>query len=431
MSDVAEKAVIGSLLIDISCIQKIYNDLKADMFNDPLLKEAYRELVKGYDIGDVPNIVTLSQKLENDMFVSEFIASSLLSCVNSIVTSVEVKKYSDVVIRDYKARTFNQMLSRMKTTPANIDKQIGEFINELEALKGQERTVAKKLSQIVSENRVKRFVEKTEIPIYTGLPKLDDCLGGLEGGDVIVIGARPAVGKSALVTQITLSVARDNKRVCFYNLEMEDSQVYDRYISHESKIQLTRVRRAEAFLGDEEKKFNAANDSLSELDVFISSGSKSISEIRNEVRHLEPDLLIIDYLQLVKSDFRRQNRIAEVGDISKAIKALAMELHVPILLLSQLNRMSTQTMTKEPSMSELRESGDIEQDASIIILMWEPDASNSAKKALKVEKNRQGTTMRESLEFNGGLMEFVESDEPIKPKRDGFRSAVDEDIPFN
>ena len=131
-----------------------------------------------------------------------------------------------------------------------------------------------------------------------------------------------------------------------------------------SEIGLTRVRRAKAFLGGEKEAFDKANETLSGYSITISTGAKSVSEIRAECRHQRYDVIVIDYLQLIKADRRFGNRASEVGDISKAIKALAMELHVPIIVLSQLNRISEMRETKEPTMAELRESGDVEQDAS-------------------------------------------------------------------
>ena len=248
--------------------------------------------------------------------------------------------------------------------------------------------------------------------MYIGFPKLDDLLGGLEGGDMIVIGARPGVGKSAFVTQITTALARSGKRVGFYNLEMQEKQVYERFVVAESGIGLTRLRRAVRFLGDEEERFRRANEVLEKEDrIIITTGSKAMSEIRNESRHMGYDVIIIDYLQLLRADKTyRGNRYAEVGAISRAIKALAMELNIPIIALSQLNRVSENREGKEPTMAELREAGDIEQDASVILLMWNM-SKDSSRKGIKIEKQRQGRTGKIVLRFNGDLMRFEETDE--------------------
>ncbi len=180
---------------------------------------------------------------------------------------------------------------------------------------------------------------------------------------------------------------------------------------------MTRIRRAVKFLGDEEKRFKKANDALAgRSNIVISTGAKTVSEIRAESRHMGFDVIVIDYLQLIRSDtFYRGNRVAEVGAISKAIKALAMELQIPIILLSQLNRASEGRETREPSMSELRESGDIEQDASVIILLWNMSEDDRSKKGCKIEKNRQGETGKMELRFDGDQMRFRDAGEWQEP----------------
>ena len=147
---------------------------------------------------------------------------------------------------------------------------------------------------------------------------------------------------------------------------------------------------------------------MGSLDIWISSGRKRVSAIRNECRHLDADLIIVDYLQLIDPDRKYGNRASEVGEISKSLKGLAMELGVPIVVLSQLNRLSEARETKEPSMAELRESGDIEQDASVVLLLWNLSEDERNRKGLKIEKSRQGKTGKFELSFDGDAMIFRE-----------------------
>ena len=269
------------------------------------------------------------------------------------------------------------------------------------------------MAVIAAEQKDNYFRDNDENRIFVGFQRIDDLLGGLEGGDMIVIGARPGVGKSALVTQMTWAMAQAGKKVGFYNLEMQEKQVYERFVVSQSGIGLTRLRRAKHFLGDEKERFEKANAILEKQEkVVITTGSKAVSEIRAESRHMGYDVIIIDYLQLLKADKTyKGNRYAEVGAVSRAIKALAMELNIPVIALSQLNRASEHYETKEPSMSDLREAGDIEQDASVIMLMWNCDENDRSKKGFKVEKQRQGQTGKEVLYFDGNLMRFEESGE--------------------
>ena len=404
----AEVGVIGCVLIDNDSLYKVYNKLKPQMFASEFCQEAYAEMLAMYDRGENINAISLSQALENHKWSPEVIADELKKCTLSAPSSVVIRSYANTVILDYKARTLKALFQKVSLKACDVENTISEVLVRCEELQAGNDIQSKSLKQIVKENRDNYFNEHVgENGVKTGFYKLDDCLGNLEGGDVTVVGARPGVGKSAFVTQMIGQMAKKNYRVGYFNLEMNESQVYERFVARLAELSLTRVRRAKTFLGEEQEKFNKANDEMSGYDVIISTGSKAVSEIRTESRHQRFDVIIIDYLQLIKADRRYSNRASEVGDISKAINELSMALHVPIILLSQLNRTSEIRDTKEPTMSELRESGDIEQDASNIILLW--NVSEDKKyKGLKVEKQRQGENMKEGLKFDGDHMRFEE-----------------------
>lgn len=433
----AEVGVIGCVLINNDSMFKVYNKLKPEMFSTEFCQDAYAEMLAMYDRGENINVVSLSQALENHKWEPEMIAGELKECISATPVSTAMKSYADAVIKDWRARETKNLFQRVSLRPCDIDGSIAEVLARLEEIQGNKLVQSKTMKQIVTENQGNYFNEHVgEGLIKTGFYELDDCLGGLEGGDITVIGARPGVGKSAIVTQMIGQMAKKGYNIGYYNMEMNESQVYERFVSRLSKIGLTRVRRAKAFLNGEKEQFEAANNELAGYNITISTGAKSISEIRAECRHQRYDVIVIDYLQLIKADRRFSNRASEVGDISKAIKALAMELHVPIILLSQLNRLSEQKETREPTMSELRESGDIEQDASNIILLWNLDEERKYK-GLKVEKQRQGTSIREVLKFDGDYMEFTERKETIEQiqarirqnKKEGFVNA--DDCPFD
>lgn len=409
MNLLAEQNVIGSLLLDPESIGKIQG-LEPDMFASELYGRMYLEFLRGYENGYQVNAVVLSAKITD--FPADMVQKEIRTCLEKTLTSVEVGSYADIVIREYRAAQLDRILQSVKPDPENVDEQTGELINDLEALLDNRESQAKTLAEITRENKDRYFKDNAAQRLYIGFPKLDDLLGGLEGGDMIVIGARPGVGKSAFVTQVTTALARSGKRVGFYNLEMQEKQVYERFVVAESGIGLTRLRRAVRFLGDEEERFRRANEVLEKEDrIIITTGSKAMSEIRNESRHMGYDVIIIDYLQLLRADKTyRGNRYAEVGAISRAIKALAMELNIPIIALSQLNRVSENREGKEPTMAELREAGDIEQDASVILLMWNM-SKDSSRKGIKIEKQRQGRTGKIVLRFNGDLMRFEETEE--------------------
>lgn len=414
MSYLAEKSVIGSLLIDKDCISTVYNILEPQMFTNELLGKIYHEYQRAFDRGYELTLPAIEQNLRSDAYPSEVIMTVLRECLAETFTSSEVRQNALVVQNDYKAQKFNLILNSIKVSPNNLKSQIGALQKELEALLDSREVSSKSLSQITLENKDKYFKEREVKPLHIGFDKLDELLGGLEGGDMIVIGARPAVGKSALVTQITSNLAKQGKRIGFYNLEMQNKQVYERFVVSESGIGLTRLRRAIRFLGDEEQRFNDANKTLEKAEniVITSAGSRTVGEIKAESKHMDYDIIIIDYLQLLKADTTyRGNRAAEVGEISRAIKSLAMELNIPIIALSQLNRASEGRETKEPTMAELREAGNIEQDASVIMLMWNLDENDRTKKGLKIDKNRQGECGKIVMKFNGDTMRFEETNE--------------------
>lgn len=425
----AEIGVIGCVLIDNDSMYKVYNKLKPEMFSTEFCQDAFAEMLAMYDRGESINIISLSQALENHKWDPEMIAADLKECVTIAPVSIVITSYAEAVIKDWRARETNKLFQEVSLRPCDIDNSIAEVLTKLEEIQGSKTVHSKTMKQIVEENKGNYFNEHVgEGLVKTGFYHTDDCLGGLEGGDITAIGARPGVGKSAIVTQMIGQMAEKDYNIGYYNLEMNESQVYERFVSRISEIGLTRVRRAKTFLGGEQEAFEKANDKLSGYNITISTGAKSVSEIRAECRHQRYDVIVIDYLQLIKSDRRFSNRASEVGDISKAIKALAMELHVPIILLSQLNRVSESRDTKEPTMAELRESGDIEQDASNIILLWNLD-EDGLYKGWKVEKQRQGTHLKEVLKFDGDHMNFTERTETIEQiqarlrQKDGFREA--------
>ncbi len=431
MSLFAEQNVIGALITDPECLSQVYDRLQPEMFTDGIMGLAYVEFLRGYDNEYTVNLVVLGERLMGSGYPRDIVMRELKECVAAMSVSAQIGSYADMMIAEYRSRELGRILQSVRPDAAAVNQQIGQLMQQLEALQEGGKASSKPLSDIARENECLYFCERAQGKLNLGFPKLDDLLGGLEGGDVIVIGARPAVGKSAFVTQIASSLSKQGKRIGFYNLEMQEKQVYERFLVAQSGISLTRLRRAVRFLGDEKERFLQANEALKKQDnIVISTGSKTVSEIRHESRHMGYDVIIIDYLQLLRSDVTyRGNRYAEVGAISKAVKALAMELNVPIIALSQLNRLSEVRENKEPTMAELREAGDIEQDASVIMLLWNLSQENRSRKGCKIEKQRQGGTGKVVLEFNGDLMRFEESEQSVKEAQK-WADQEDDDCPF-
>lgn len=408
----AERGVIGSIIMDNSLIKEICEIVAPEMFRAEGCRKAYEMILAMYDSGRKIDEITLSKELARSYSEGDKYLELLKQCVMDTPLSEYVKQYAQTVARDYRVFRVKEVIKNTDFSINRIDDAIGEVITKLEEIEDNKPHTAKSLSELVEENAGNYFRQKDPAleGIKLGFPKLDECLGGLQKGDITVIGARPSVGKSAFASQIIISAAAAGKKVGYFNLEMSDGQVYERMISRQAGLNLSRVRRANAFLGREQELYDSGNKRLSELNIVISTGSKTDVDIRNECRHQNFDLVVVDYLQLVRTTRRFESRRVEVGEVSRSMKAMAMELKVPVVLLSQLNRGLEYTAEKEPTMADLRETGDIEQDASVIIMLWRLSTKPelSSYKGLKVEKNRQGELMEEPLRFIGEYMSFAE-----------------------
>ena len=432
----AEKGIIGCVLLDKDCLTEIYKDLPIEAFTNEFNRDCYETMLAMFDNGQHIDLISLAGRLENEHLDKPTILQNLAECAQTTTSSVAVGSYAKELIAEHKARKLKRLIEGVSLIPNEIDFTIGQLLTDIEAMVENRDTSTKHIRDIVNEHKDNYFREVDKKLIKTGFYKLDDTLGGLEGGDITIIGARPSVGKSALVTQIIANVASKNARVGYFNLEMNESQVYERFVSRMAKLSLTRVRRAKTFLGGEEEAFAKANEQLANYDVVISTGSKSVRDIKTASRHMKFDLIVIDYLQLIKADKSFANRASEVGEVSKAIKGLAMELNVPIILLSQLSRGVESRDVKEPQLSDLRESGDIEQDASNVIFIWNLSDDKRCK-GMSVAKNRQGELTKIGLEFDGEHMEFRERQEEFyqwqKTVKNGekMREQMAENNPFD
>ena len=264
-----------------------------------------------------------------------------------------------------------------------------------------------------------------------GFEKLDRAIGGFDGGDTTIIAARPGVGKSAFTLQVIRNFGRSGIRTGYFNLEMSTKQVYERAIASASGIDLSRIRLGINFLNNERELFSKGNEQLEkETNVYIISGMQTIHSIRQLQKKHGFQVIVVDYLQLIKTESKRNgNRATEVGEISRGLKAIATDFDIPVIALSQLNRVSEMNKDKEPTMSELRESGDLEQDASTIIMMWNPNRDDSHEKMIKVEKSRNGTDDRVRLYFDGKHMTFSVND--YQSDRNDSEDSVLDEIPFD
>lgn len=393
MSKKAEMGVIGALAVYPERIREA-ELLTSEMFTDKVLGA----LFKAYDGKE--KAFTEAMRIVAADFGEELVTQTIERCMRLPELGLFFRDNVNVVYQDYRTRKLKQILTNV-TIGADVDAAVNEILSQLADMRPAE-TCGKTLAQVTSENEDLYFKPTNTPDLELGIWTLDEAMGGVSKGDVLLIAARPGVGKSAFAQQIIRQLARIGKRVAYFNLEMHERQVYERFLVAESGLRMNRVRLGTSFLHDEESRFRSANDALKGLDnIVIFTGSKRIADIHPLAKGF--DVVVVDYLQLVKSDGSRGgNRYAEVGDISRGIKSIATDYNIPVIALSQLNRAA---VGKEPGLADLRESGDLEQDASYVLIMWDEDDV----KKIKIEKARQGSHAVVDMRFDGEHMTFTEA----------------------
>lgn len=454
MADLIETQmnVIGALFIDIDySMKKVYGILQPEHFTHTKLKKVYTSILELYTLGKLVDVQSVANHARTkDMTDLEF-GELLRRCVLTTSTSTGIEYHARELVDNFKSRQLRNIAqSAFIADERNVNEVIGETINKLSELAAERKSGSKTLREAYQENRHKYFNEDYN-PEYLnlGFTEIDNMISGIEDTDLVCIAARPSIGKSAFVTQVALNQSKQGKKVIFYNLEMKDKQVIDRMIASEAGIPFDRVRHAKNFIGDEELRFRDAEERVFNCDNLIinDSGSHTVSQIRNECKFIDClGLIIIDYLQLLKPDGNRNgNKVQEIGDISRGLKALAMELKVPVIALSQMSRNIEGRPDKEPVLADLRESGDIEQDCNVVMFLYElKEEGQTSKevKGVKVAKSRQGRTGLARLVFKGEYMTFYSSSEAdtkprqtkdmkLKQDKNGFMAvAGDEELPF-
>jgi len=401
----AEKQVIGSLLLNADCIDSISDTLSPDMFYNSILGATYEICLQSRDDGLKYDLPSLCMDVGNKFADSKESVNELLCEVaRSALTSVAVEKHADTIKRCYANRLIyvatesggDDLIDSLR----DINDRISMFMNTSKD--------CKEVSQIVEENVDKYFCDKEVSLIKTGIDCIDEPLVAFEPGDTIIIGARPAVGKSAFAMQLVKFMSEAGWKVGYFNLEMTEKQVFERLIASESGIGLTRIRKALRFMNDEEERYKKAAEHLkANRNMHIITGSTTVERIRTITAREKFDIVVVDYLQLIRPSNRyRGSRNYEVGEISHGLKAIGVDFQIPIITLAQLSREIEKRMDKKPTMADLRDSGEIEQDASVIGFLWNTDESDPTKRGFTIQKNRNGVLQDFDLTFDGDRMKF-------------------------
>ena len=423
----AEEAVLGSFLIDPDAIYEVASFLKPDAFYRAQNRWIYESILALNERRVPLDVVTLIEELRHREVLDEIGGEpTVINLLNAVPTSINAEAYGRMV----EAASTRRKLILAAGSIAKLAYNEAEDINvvldrsELALFSISEQRTNRDLKpvrEIAGDylERIELLRERGDefIGIPTGFNDLDRMLSGLNKSDLIIVAARPGMGKTALQNAVALNAARRyNKRVAMFNLEMSGEQLVQRMIAAETRIDSQRLRRGD--LADHEWAiFLEALDRLSETKIFIDdTPSITPMQLRTKCRRLYAehglDLIMIDYLQLMSAEHPTSNRVQEVSEISRELKGLARELDVPVVAAAQLSRAVEQRQNKRPVLSDLRDSGSIEQDADVVMFIYRDDYYNPETSErpniaeVNVAKHRNGPTGSIDLFWHGKLATF-------------------------
>ena len=426
----SEMCVIGSILIDEKALVNVVDTLKPEHFCFDELKDSYKAILELSSEGKSIDFISVLKKLIAQKNYDESQTKKLLlNCAELVPSISQIKNYAQTVIDSSKARKLQRIGTRLafdSIYAENANEVADEAMGEIyELLLERHRRQLQSIDNIGYQvlESYKSTDKDLENRSHTGFPKLDEILKGMSAGNLIILAARPKVGKTAFALTIATNVAMAGKTVAFYSMEMENPEIYERLLSKTAQIPMNTLidrrfqdkKRPQSIRNEELSKIEKVTTNLKTLPLKINDKPNiSVNEIRAQCRMIKNlGLIVIDYLQLMKSTKKHDNRNQEVGAISRELKILSAELSVPILCLSQLNRSNDEE--KRPSPCDLRDSGEIEQNCSKLILMWcveknfnELGQVESKTIGVDVALNRRGTTGVTLFNFNGNYMNFIE-----------------------
>ncbi len=427
----AEEAVLGALLIDPEAIIRLTTILRPDDFYREKHGWIYDAILALHERREPIDFLTVCDELENQVRLDEVGGPAFItSLINAVPTSIHAEHYARIVERTAIRRRLLDAAGQIAALAYQEADDVEEVVDRSEQILFgvSERRITRELmpiKQIISDyyDRIEYLTRHRGemIGIPTGFANIDALLTGLQRSDLVILAARPSVGKTALALSIAHHAARRWKqRVAFFSLEMSSEQVVQRLLASETGINSQRLRKGE-IADDEWSRFMKVSSDLAETLFFVDdTPSISALELRTKARRLHAefgvDLIVVDYLQLMRGDFRSENRVQEIASISRALKALARELNVPVLALSQLSRGVESRTDKIPRLSDLRESGALEQDADVVMFIYRkdmhgitaPEQANLAQ--IIIAKHRNGPVGTVELFFQKELAKFHDAE---------------------
>ena len=445
----AEQSVIGSILLSNEIFDEISMIISNKNFYDPMHQKIFRAIEKLIYSGMLANPITLKNHFENEkdeINVPEYLVKITKFSTSSRQAIEYSKLIYDLFVKRELIKISENMIDAAKLNDLDNDGQkiiesFEKYLFDL-AEKGSLSSYLVKFDEAMRQTIAMASIayknDEGIVGVPTGLTALDDRLGGLHKSDLVIIAGRPSMGKTALATNIAFNAAKkmqdEGKKssIAFFSLEMSSEQLSTRILAEQSRIKSNDIRRGR--ISEEQfDKFIETSKNVSELPLYIDeTPAISIAALSNRARRIKRlyglDMVVVDYIQLMRASNFRDGRVQEISEITQGLKALAKELSVPVLALSQLSRAVEQRDDKKPQLSDLRESGSIEQDADVVIFVFRQSYYLKAKEPrpatvehaewqakmnevshlaeLLISKQRHGPTGNITLEFEEMFTKF-------------------------
>lgn len=399
----AEKQTLGGMMLDKSNIPKVYDILSCEDFSEGH-RALYDTIVGVYAQNGKFDAALISPERRTPEF-----DKLMIDCVNSVISvsstpdeAKKIKQYSSAakaidIMSDYSTRTIDA---------GNVDDIIREAVDKLSELSSTQRqTKLRHVREgILNFYQDLKNENSSDERVTSGYKGFDRITGGMWNSDMVVIAARPGVGKSAFAINLILNFLKSYKKVALFSFEMSEKQVIQRFMAMTGSVPLGNILNR-AVESNQYTSLARAASMLSESGLYISDQASTISQIKVECRIRGVDVLVVDYLSLTPTENRHTNTYERVSELARGYKYLAQELNIPVIVLAQLNRQTEGRSSNRPTFADLRDSGEIEQAANQIIFLYE----HGNLLAVDTAKNRQGETGTVLMEFYKPIMRIVET----------------------
>ncbi len=420
-ADDAERSILGAILIDKNAIVDISVVLKPEMFYNDNNGKIYESMVSLYENRDPIDVLTVSNWLKKEKLLDRVGGKSYLAELsNEVPVASHVQKYASIVRETYIKRQLISAGAEMGEMGFDEGKPLVEILDKAEQkIYALSQTHIKKTFVAIKDALAESFDRLDNLHnspdglrgVPTGFGDLDNMLAGMQDSNLIILAARPGIGKTTFATNIAQFVAVEKKLpVGYFALEMSNLEMVDRMLVGQANIDAWKLKTGN-LKDDDFARLSEAMGVMADCPLYIDdTPGQSILEIRTKARKLHSQvglkLLVVDYLQLVVGDKSYESRVQEVGAISQGLKNLARELRIPVLALSQLNRGIENRTDKSPQLSDLRESGSIEQDADVVMFLYRNDDAIMEDVKLGIAKHRNGGLGVVDLKFRGDRVKF-------------------------